>query len=480
MLKTERAQFLVDNLDLPSASGVKDAKWEHFQLMHLQDDSILRVEVKSRQIAASFTYSAEAIANAVLYGVSSLFQSINLDEAREKIIYARAIYENLNVKDLPKLSHPDTTTSIGFDNDARIISSPGTPQRGKSRFWVYLDEWAHQKHDRANYTAAFPIVSKGGKIRGASSPMGAAAHFGEIFTESTRAYSGYTRKSTPWWEIQSFCNDVPLAYVEAPSMATIYRVEKFGNDRIRLIYENMPEEDFAQEYELVFADEVTSWISWELIRRNQQPELVYYHIKSHDNIEQLIADVKADILTGKIESSLVGGLDIGRTRDLTEFCGLGKTTTGQLPLRIMISLANTRYEYQEHCIHRLIKELPFTQVLIDKNGIGNQIAESLGASTSGIAQGVTFTNLSKELWSVEVRVKFERGLVPIPLDRDLAYQIHSIKKKITPAKNNVFDTERNEKHHADKFWALALALWAGKPSSSILKTGVNPVAGYRG
>ena len=52
---------------------------------------------------------------------------------------------------------------------------------------------------------------------------------------------------------------------------------------------------------------------------------------------------------------------------------------------------------------------------------------------------------------------FQQKKAPIPTDRDLAYQIHSIKKLITPSKNVVFDTDRNEKHHADKFWALALA-----------------------
>ena len=80
-----------------------------------------------------------------------------------------------------------------------------------------------------------------------------------------------------------------------------------------------------------------------------------------------------------------------------------------------------------------------------------------------------FTNPTKELWAVEARIQAERGAVPIPLDRDIAYQIHSIKKIITAAKHNVFDTERNEKHHADKFWAWALAIWAGR--STILSAG---------
>jgi phage FluMu gp28-like protein len=189
MTWTKRAKFLIQNLDLEAASGIDGAKWEHFQLAHLNDDTILRCEAKSRQIAASFTFSAEAVANALLDNTSSLFQSINLDEAREKILYARSIYESLYMRGLPKITQPNTTTQLGFSNGARIISSPGTPQRGKARFWVYLDEWAHQTHAKPNYVAALPVVSKGGKLRGASSPMGAGGFFWEIFKEEIRRSS---------------------------------------------------------------------------------------------------------------------------------------------------------------------------------------------------------------------------------------------------------------------------------------------------
>lgn len=467
MTWTKRAKFLIQNLDLEAASGVDGAKWEHFQLAHLNDDTILRCEAKSRQIAASFTFSAEAVANALLDNTSSLFQSINLDEAREKILYARSIYESLYLRGMPKITQPNTTTQLGFSNGARIISSPGTPQRGKARFWVYLDEWAHQTHAKPNYVAAFPVVTKGGKLRGASSPMGAGGFFWEIFKEEIRPYPGYNRKSTPWWECNSFLAinmDIREVYFNAPLMTTQERVEKYGNERLTLIFENMPLEDFQQEYELAFLDEVSAWISWDSIISNQQDDLLCYHIKSHEDVDRLIQDAKRDIEAGLIEPVLYGGLDIGRVKDLTEFTGIGKSSTGQLPVRIMVSLANCPYEYQEHAIYRLLTELPFAGCLIDQNGIGNQLAETLSKST--IAQGVNFTNSSKELWAVEARLQLEKNNVPLPKNRDLAYQIHSIKKTITAAKNNVFDTERNAKHHADKFWSLALALWAARSTVS--------------
>lgn len=479
---TKRAKFLIENLDLPAASGVPDAKWEHFQLAHLNDNGILRCEAKARQIAWSSLISYESVANALIDTIPSLFQSINLEEAREKILYARAAYESLYVRGMPKITQPNTTTQLGFSNGARIISLPGTPQRGKARFWVYLDEWGHQTHDKANYIAALPVVSKGGKLRGASSPMGAGGFFWEVFKEEIRLYPGYTRKSTPWWECKSFLvgANIRQVYFAAPMMSTRDRVQQYGNERIRLIFENMPLEDFQQEYELAFQDEISAWIAWNLITRNQQDDLLCYHIKSHEDVSKLIEDVKLAIGAGLIEPVLYGGLDIGRVKDLTEFMGCGKSSTGQLPVRIMVSLANCPYEYQENTIYRLLTELPFASCLIDQNGIGNQLAETLSASTA--AQGVSFTNASKELWAVETRLQLERTNVPLPKDRDLAYQIHSIKKSITAAKNNVFDTERNAKHHADKFWALALALWAARsllePASekveapmSIYKTG---------
>ena len=45
----------------------------------------------------------------------------------------------------------------------------------------------------------------------------------------------------------------------------------------------------------------------------------------------------------------------------------------------------------------------------------------------------------------------------LPADRDLQAQIHSIRKITTAAKHSRFDTDANEKHHADKYWAFALA-----------------------
>lgn len=482
---SRRARFLIDNLDLSEASQVEDAKWEYFQIAHLSDDSTFRIEDKSRQIAWSFTIAAEAIANAVLDGVSSIFQSINLEEAQEKIVYARRIYENLRVSGLPKLTQPDTTTSLGFNNGARILSIPGRPHRGKARFWVYFDEWAHQAYDRENYRSALPIISKGGYIRGASSPLGASGLFWEIFTQSLRPYPGYVRKKTPWWECYSFSVDVREARKIAPSLSTFERVDRYGNDRIKAIYANMPEEDFQQEYECDFVDESTAWITWDEIRVVQDNNLVCFISENKggiDNAKRAIDDLAAAIWQGKAENSFTAGYDVGRTRNASELFIIGHSTTDTYPLRAAITLDGCEFDDQLEVISYALTKLPIYLMLIDQNGIGMNLAENAGKLFPGKAQGAAFTNPSKSVWAGSAKMLIQQRKTPLPANRDIAYQIHSIKKIVTASKNIVFDTERNLKHHADKFWAWALALAGIDILSNVptLETGYNPLNDYRG
>src|ERR1043165_5522080 len=118
---TDRAQLLTEHLNLPNATGVEDAKWERFQVAHLNDDSTFRIENKSRQIAWSWLAAAEAVAEAVLEAQSSVFVSITLEEAKEKIRYSRSVLENIEGVRLPKIK-TDNQLEIEFDNGARLLS----------------------------------------------------------------------------------------------------------------------------------------------------------------------------------------------------------------------------------------------------------------------------------------------------------------------------------------------------------------------
>ena len=460
--KTERAQFLVDNLNLPKASGIEDAVWEDFQLQHLNDDSIFRIEDKSRQIAWSFLSAMEGVADAVLNVRDSIYSSINHEEAKEKIRYAKSVYENLEIAGLPKLII-ENQLELEFDNGARLTSFPARPVRGRPKANWFGDEFAHVQRDRLIYKGSLPIISKGGRIRMGSSPLGASGLFWEIFTERLNKFPGYTRKTTPWWEVQAFCKNVALAYKMAPHMPTAERVEMFGKERIKQIFANLLVEDFQQEYECIFVDETTAWITWREIENNQDDELVYLKATAtnSDIDECLTAIDKLYQLIEKreVEDVFAVGCDIGRTRDASEFfvVGLGKNDT--YPLRLMLTLQNCDFDSQMTVLRKLFTILPCIGGEIDRNGNGMQKMEK---EYPFKVRGVNFTNESKKLWATDAKMLCQKLKVPLPNDKDLKYQIHSIKKIISVSKNLIFDTDRNEKHHADKFWAWALALSAAR------------------
>lgn len=82
---------------------------------------------------------------------------------------------------------------------------------------------------------------------------------------------------------------------------------------------------------------------------------------------------------------------------------------------------------------------------------------------------VMFTNKSKEEMAYNLRTNFENKSVFIPNDHDIREDLHSIRRIATKAGNIRFDADSSEVNgHADRFWALALALIAcSVPYSSV-------------
>lgn len=457
---TDRAALLVEGLNLEEAAGVPGARWELFQLQLFLDRGTFRIDNKSRQIAWSFAAAADGMADAILAGRDAIYVSINQREAQEKIRYALAVYEHLEIGGLPKIKR-QTQQEIELDNGARLTSLPAQKPRGRARANLYLDEFAHVPRDGEIYTAALPITSKGGRIRIGSSPFGAAGRFWEIFGEGLRPYPGYTRSSVPWWSCYSFCTDPARAIREAPGMETAQRVEAFGNERIRAIFENIPIEDFQQEYECLFIDESRSWITWDEIRKVQEAGLVSFDGTARPGdlgaTFRAIEGLRQAINEGQAERAYSAGLDIGRTRNTSELFLIGLSTAGQYPLRLRLHMDALQFDDQVEVVERALARLPITSLVIDQTGIGRMIAETLSRGRPHVS-GVDFTNPLKTLWATQAKKLIGQGKTPLPVDKDLAYQIHSIKRIVSPAKNLIFDTESNEKHHADQFWAWALAL----------------------
>ena len=466
--KTLRAALLLGAVDVEDATGIVGAKWEKYQVDLWNDDARFGIDNKGRQSGYSFSIAAEALAESMLHSRSTnVFVSYNQTECTEKIRYAKAIWEALHPKARVPITN-DARTYLEFENGSRLISWPGRPPRGKGPANIYLDELSHCQYDRDIYTAGIHFIQRGGRLRIGSTPLGESGMFWEILTQAFQPYPGFSRRTIPWWTIEYLCTDVPRAVVEAPHMETRDRVYEFGTEILIDIFEQKPIESFQEEMECLFLDETVAWITWDEIRACQQkptetgaPEWPYWTAENVEQAKAAVDELAHAVGTGNVSKELFAGVDIGRTKDLTEIHILDRrATTPRTTQRMMISLRATEFAQQREVLYHAMDKLPIKQCLIDSTGLGMQLAEEAHKKWPGRCKGVTFTMQSKQQMAVTLKVAMQRVDVILIADRDLAYQIHSVKRKVTAANNIVFDVDASEKHHADRFWAVALGVLA--------------------
>ena len=109
-------------------------------------------------------------------------------------------------------------------------------------------------------------------------------------------------------------------------------------------------------------------------------------------------------------------------------------------------------------IIKAYKELPIYRGKIDRTGIGDNIYEDVHAVVGDRVEGVQFTQESKEILAIDVKRGLEQKEFLLSNDKDFHMQIHSIKRiDRGGGKHFSYDASRDDKGHADSFWAWALA-----------------------
>ena len=99
---------------------------------------------------------------------------------------------------------------------------------------------------------------------------------------------------------------------------------------------------------------------------------------------------------------------------------------------------------------------------IDKNGIGENLAEDLVYEFGAKVEAVVLSNTSEASMAYRFKAEFEDKTIRVPDDSVLAADLHMPKKETTDSGNTRFkvtkevDAEGNEIGHADRFWAGAL------------------------
>lgn len=137
--------------------------FEPYQVAFLRSTKKYRWVEKARQVGFSFIFACEAIARCHLREAhTSVMVSYNLEDAKEKVNYARQLAEELPLAFRKKLV-TDSKTELGFLSNgaskrvSRIISNPSKAPRGKKGD-LYLDELAHYANDREVYKGSTALI----------------------------------------------------------------------------------------------------------------------------------------------------------------------------------------------------------------------------------------------------------------------------------------------------------------------------------
>ena len=433
---------------------------EFWQKHYLREDYGFLIVNKSRRIGWSFVTALKGLLRALdpnRFKYTKQFVSYSLEDAKEKIAFAREFYHSLPKKYRKELVSDSKTAleflDVGGRTKSRLLSLPCKPPRGKGSD-VSLDEFAFHAKDEQIYTASLPTIARGNyAIEIGSTSFGNSGKFHEIMTDESR-YPNFKRISLYWWFSGALCTNVRRAIHEAPTMTTQERVERFGTEILKEIFQSMSLEDFEQEFECSYRDELTAFISLEMIKACTpagDQEIVPFK-----SIDEFILGYNKDS-----HGTLYAGYDVGRTNNASVLTILGVLPGSEIKTcRASMGFKKIKFEDQQDNLIKLMSNLPVHRLCVDSSGLGMQLSETLEDRFPKRVEGITFTNPVIEEMANDLYLSMEKLECLLPPIRDFQIHIHSIRKITTSSKKSRYDCDANSKHHADRFFSLCLALHA--------------------
>jgi phage FluMu gp28-like protein len=424
-----------------------------YQKRWIEDTSRLKIMEKSRQVGLSWA-SAYGLVRDHIGAKSRLDTWVSSrDEIQARLFledcqkFARVL--DLAAQDVGKaVLEPQSRTSaytLELKGGTRIhsLTSNADAQAGK-RGTRFLDEFALHPDPRRLYGVAYPGITWGGRLEIVSTHRGAKNYFNTLIEEikhkgNPKNFS-YHRVTLEDALAQGF-----LQKLKEKLPQEDLRQSMDAGDYYDFIKQSCPDEEtFQEEYLCIPSDDQSAFLSHELITRCERRS----DVSSIPSLE--------DATLG----NLYLGVDVGRTRDLTVFWLL-ESVGDVLHTRSLITLEAMPFSEQEAIFYSLLEHPKLRRACVDQTGLGRQFAErAIERFGAYKVEGVNFTSSTKEWLAYPVRAAFEAGSIRIPEDRILRADLRAVKKEVTHSGNIRFTADRGPEGHADRFWALALALHA--------------------
>ncbi|MEW5790022.1 MAG: terminase large subunit domain-containing protein [Pseudomonadota bacterium] len=405
-----------------------------YQRRYLADNSRWKAAMWSRQTGKTFTTTLEAVLDCLEAEVSGRIArwtilSISRDRALDAIrtgaaLHAQAIGAAFEVL---------TDDSLGIEQQAAMVKFPGgsyvraiaaRPEtaRGMSDNLI-LDEFAHHKDNRALWRALVPVVSKPSlKIRVISTPNGVGDMFHEIMTADDGLWSRHV---------------VTIHDAVADGLPRdIAELRKAARDP----------DTWAQEFECAFLDRAgREWLSF----------------------EEILAALESAPLPPYDGRPVYVGMDIAARGDLSVIAVLEDVGAGVLALREMQVMRGESFAAQLARLDAVFRAYRVARCAIDQTGMGEMpVQEAQRRHGQYRVAGVLFTAPAKLDMAVALkdRLQARRLLLPpaslVEPKEALIDDLRAV--RMEPGAGGVprLLADRDGAGHADRFWALALAVAA--------------------
>lgn len=403
-----------------------------YQRRWLKDNSRFKVAMFARQTGKTFTTTLEIVLDclaAEARGEKTRWVILSRGERQAKEAINEGVKRHLSamgvVCEIMEVPFSPTINALEviFLNGSKITALPANPDtaRGFSAN-VFLDEFAFHADSREIWKALFPVISAGWKLRVVSTPNGKGNKFYELMTDL----------DNPEW---------------SRHQTDIYQAVADGLPRdIDQLRTGLNDEDaWAQEFELKWLDEASSWLSFDLI----------------DSVEHELAG-KPELYQG---GSCFVGMDIAARNDLTVIWVL-ELVGDVFWTREIVELKRVSLREQQAELSRIMHQYHVVAGNLDQTGMGEKMVEDAQYEHGKRIAGVLFNVSTKLKMATIGKNAFEDRKLRIPQGNNaLREDLHKLKKITGATGQPRFIAESNSNGHADRTWACFLSLLAANEAN---------------
>ena len=433
-----------------------------YQERWVRDTAIMKLMEKGRRIGVSYCSAYEDMryhsqqANRLQTWVSSRDELTARQYVRDcmgfaKILHMAAVEVGERVL-IDDKGNTHTAQVIPFPNGAALHSLSSNPDAFAGRGGrVKLDEFALRKDPAMVYAIAGPTIDWGGALGIISTHRGSKNYFNTLIREirekgNPKRFS-YHRVSLQDALDQGFLWKLQSKLTDGDPRLEFDEADYFTYQRSRA----RDDETFNQEYMCIPADDAGAFLEYALIDGCCYKEGEAWEY----TLEQ----------AARCGNPLYAGIDIGRHHDLTSLIVVEKLG-GVYFVRKRLDLSKQLFSIQESVLYPWMELCRRT--CIDRTGLGMQFAERAGQRFGSKIEGVNFSGAVKEDLAYPVRSAFEDSAIRIPFGDDpFIADLRKVRKETTASGNVRFLADSDDSGHADRFWALGLALHAGKNSAGL-------------